>query len=91
MRLINQLSIDNLLGTDWEDQFDVHQLREIYNGYRHGVDVLVYATPRYRGEVMQHLKLILLEKPENINKAIEIANNDEFKCKYKLERLRELH
>lgn len=89
MKLIGQLSIDNLLGTDWEDQFDVHQLREIYNGYRHGVDVLVYATPRYRGEVMQHLKLILLEKPENINKAIEIANNDEFK--YKLERLRELH
>lgn len=40
---------------------------------------------------MQHLKLILLEKPENINKAIEIANNDEFKFKYKLERLRELH
>lgn len=91
MRLINQLSIDNLIGTDWEDQFDVHQLREIYNGYQHGVDVLVYATPRYRGEVMQHLKLILLEKPENINKAIEIANNDKFKFKYKLERLRELH
>lgn len=91
MKLIGQLSIDNLLGTDWEDQFDVHQLREIYNGYRHGVDVLVYATPRYRGEVMQHLKLILLEKPENINKAIEIVNNAEFKFKYKLERLRELH
>lgn len=91
MKLIGQLSIDNLLGTDWEDQFDVHQLREIYNGYRHGVDVLVYAAPRYRGEVMQHLKLILLEKPENINKAIEIANNAEFKFKYKLERLRELH
>lgn len=90
MRLINQLSIEHLLNTNWEDQFDVHQLREIYNGYRHGVDVLVYATPRYRGEVMQHLKLILLEKPENINKAIEIANNDEFKFKYKLERLREL-
>ena len=62
MRLINQLSIEHLLNTNWEDQFDVHQLREIYNGYRHGVDVLVYATPRYRGEVMQHLKLILLEK-----------------------------
>lgn len=91
MRLINQLSIEHLLNTNWEDQFDVHQLREIYNGYRHGVDVLVYATPRYRGEVMQHLKLILLEKPENINKAIEIANNDAFKFKYKLERLRELH
>lgn len=91
MRLINQLSIEHLLNTNWEDQFDVHQLREIYNGYRHGVDVLVYATPRYRGEVMQHLKLILLEKPENINKAIEIANNAEFKFKYKLERLRELH
>ena len=81
MRLINQLSIEHLLNTSWEDQFDVHQLREIYNGYRHGVDVLVYATPRYRGE----------EKPENINKAIEIANNAEFKFKYKLERLRELH
>lgn len=91
MRLINQLSIEHLLNTNWEDQFDVHQLREIYNGYRHRVDVLVYATPRYRGEVMQHLKLILLEKPENINKAIEIANNDEFKFKYKLERLCELH
>lgn len=91
MKLMGQISIDNLIGTDWEDQFDVHQLREIYNGYRHGVDVLVYATPRYRGEVMQHLKLILLEKPENINNAIGIANNDEFKFKYKLERLRELH
>lgn len=91
MRLINQLSIEHLLNTNWEDQFDVHQLREIYNGYRHGVDVLVYTTPRYRGEVMQHLKLSLLEKPENINKAIEIANNAEFKFKYKLERLRELH
>lgn len=90
MKLMGQLSVEHLLNTNWEDQFDVHQLREIYNGYRHGVDVLVYATPRYRGEVMQHLKLILLEKPENINKAIEIANNDEFKFKYKLERLREL-
>lgn len=91
MKLMGQLSVEHLLNTNWEDQFDVHQLREIYNGYRHGVDVLVYATPRYRGEVMQHLKLILLEKPENITKAIEIANNDEFKFKYKLERLRELH
>ena len=91
MKLMGQLSVEHLLNTNWEDQFDVHQLREIYNGYRHGVDVLVYATPRYRGEVMQHLKLILLEKPENINKAIEIANNDEFKFKYKLERLRKLH
>lgn len=91
MRLMGQLSVEHLLNTTWEDQFDVHQLREIYNGYRHEVDVLVYATLRYRGEVMQHLKLILLEKPENINKAIEIANNDEFKFKYMLERLRELH
>lgn len=76
MRLINQLTIDNLLNTDWEDQFDVHQLREIYDGVKHHIDVMIYANPRYHHVIMANLKFVMTAKPECINDALIIANDD---------------
>lgn len=90
MRLIGQLSIDNLLNTDWEDQFDVHQLRQIYDGYKRQVDVMVYANPHYHHRVMKNLKVVMVEKPECINEAITIANNDELTNSEKVQQINQL-
>lgn len=77
MKLIGQLSIDNLLGTDWEDQFDIHQLREIYEGVRQQIDVMIYANPQYHHQIMSNLKFVMTTKPELINDALKIANESD--------------
>lgn len=90
MRLINQLTIDNLLNTDWEDQFDVHQLREIYDGVKHHIDVMIYANPRYHHVIMANLKFVMTAKPECINDTLRIANDDTLTRKEKIQKISEL-
>ena len=90
MRLIGQLSIDNLLNTDWEDQFDVHQLREIYDGVKRQLDVMIYANSRYHAQIMNSLKNILMTRSELINDALKIANEIELSHKEKVQQISKL-
>lgn len=90
MKLIGQLSIDNLLGTDWEDQFDIHQLREIYEGIRSHVDVMIYANPQYHHQIMSNLKFVMTTKSELINDALKIANENELSHKEKIQKISKL-
>lgn len=90
MKLINQLSIDNLLNTDWEDQFDVHQLREIYDGVKRQLDVMIYANPHYHHQIMNGLKNVLMARSELINDALKIANNNTLSRDEKARQISEL-
>lgn len=90
MKLIGQLSIDNLLGTDWEDQFDIHQLREIYEGIRSHVDVMIYANPQYHHQLMNSLKNVLMIRPDLINDALKIANDGALSRDEKVRQISEL-
>lgn len=90
MRLINQLSIEHSLNTNWEDQFDVHQLREIYEGVRKHIDVMTYANPQYHHQIMNSLKNVLMTRPDFINDALKIANDDTLSRDEKVRQISEL-
>ena len=90
MKLINQLSIDNLLNTDWEDQFDVHQLREIYDGVKRQLDVMIYANSHYHAQIMNSLKNVLMTRSELINDALKIANDNTLSRDEKVRQISEL-
>lgn len=90
MRLINQLSIDNLLNTDWEDQFDVHQLREIYDGVKRHIDVMIYANSYYHHQIMNSLKNVLMTRSDLINDALKIANDSALSRDEKVRQISEL-
>ena len=90
MRLINQLSIEHLLNTNWEDQFDVHQLREIYEGTRKHIDVMIYANPQYHHQLMNSLKNVLMMRPDLINDALKIANDGALSRDEKVRQISEL-
>ena len=90
MRLINQLSIEHLLNTNWEDQFDVHQLREIYEGARKHIDVMIYTNPQYHHQLMNSLKNVLMMRPDLINDALKIANDGALSRDEKVRQISEL-
>jgi len=60
MRLINQLSIEHLLNTNWEDQFDLIQQKQLEDGLKQGLQVELYADPRYTGKQMQEIRRAML-------------------------------
>ena len=90
MKLIGQISIENLLNTNWEDQFDIHQLREIYEGVRKRLDVTIYANPHYHHQIMNSLKNILMARTDLINDALKIANDDALSRDEKVRQISEL-
>ena len=90
MRLINQLSVEHLLNTNWEDQFDVHQLREIYEGVRKHIDVMIYANSHYHHQIMNSLKNVLMTRSELINDALKIANDNTLSRDEKVRQISEL-
>ena len=90
MKLIGQISIENLLNTNWEDQFDIHQLREIYEGVRKHLDVTIYTNPHYHHQIMNSLKNVLMTRPDLINDAVKIANDNALSRDEKVRQISEL-
>ena len=39
----NNLNIENLIKTEWFNQFDENQKKEILEGLKNNIDVLIYA------------------------------------------------
>ena len=68
----NNLTIENLMKTEWKNQFDREQLYQIKMELEGDVDVLIYANPAYTRKQMyeiregleQELDVSVYAKPE---------------------------
>ena len=58
----NNLTIENLMKTEWKNQFDREQLYQIKMGLEGDVDVLIYAKPEIDGFDMSRIREKLLLK-----------------------------
>ena len=52
----NNLTIENLMKTEWKNQFDREQLFQIKMGLEGNVDVSIYATPEYTRRQMYEIR-----------------------------------
>ena len=58
----NNLNIENLIKTEWFNQFDKKQRRIIEEGLEKNLDVSIYAKTEYSWEQMEQMRLELSEK-----------------------------
>ena len=63
MKLLNNLSIEQRMNTEWGYQFDPMQCAEILDGARLGLRAEAYANPDYEHAVMKEIKEGLLRRP----------------------------
>ena len=49
-KIYNNLTKENLIKTEWFNQFDIYQQEEIYEGLEENLDVSIYAKPEYSWE-----------------------------------------
>ena len=55
-KIYNNLTIDNLIETDWFNQFHRDQKREIKDGIKKNLDVSIYANPIFTTYQMKQIK-----------------------------------
>lgn len=55
MKLANNLQIEQLLDTDWANQFNKYQLRHIRRGLDLGLEVSIYAKSKLSSEQMREI------------------------------------
>ena len=55
-KIHNNLTIDNLMKTEWFNQFDELQQFEIYKGIRNNVDVFKYAKKDFNYRQMEQIR-----------------------------------
>ena len=67
------LTVDNLIKTEWFNQFDKKQKKLIIEGLQENLNIFLYAKTKYRWEQMAHLKAGLKK-----NLDISIYANPEF-------------
>ena len=67
------LTVDNLIKTDWFNQFDKQQKKLIIEGLQENLDVFLYAKTKYSWGQMAHLKAGLKK-----NLDISLYANPEF-------------
>ena len=65
-KIHNNLNIDNLMRTDWINQFDEYQQQEILRGLKEDVDVSIYATTEFDWFQMRQIR-IGLERKLNVS------------------------
>ena len=56
-KIHNNLNIENLIKTDWFNQFNNNQKEEILQGLKENLDVSIYATPVYHWTQMDQIRL----------------------------------
>lgn len=71
-KVLNNLTIDNLIKTEWFNQFNKEQQEEILLGIKSKVDIFSYAKPEYSSLKMQtkRLQLELGVDSESLEKLI---------------------
>lgn len=63
MKLMNNLSIEQRMNTEWGDKFYPEQRTEILDGARLGINAEAYANPDYAHGIMKEIKVGLLQDP----------------------------
>lgn len=63
MKLMNSLSIEQRMNTEWGDKFYPEQRAEILDGARLGINAEAYANPDYDHGIMKEIKVGLLQDP----------------------------
>ena len=63
MKLMNNLSIEQRMNTEWGDKFYPEQRAEILDGARLGINAEAYANPDYTHGIMKEIKVGLLQDP----------------------------
>lgn len=57
MKLTNSLNVKQLIETEWFEQFDSMQQKHIEEGLLQGLQVELYADPRFTAKQMQEIRL----------------------------------
>ena len=60
-KIYNNLSIENLIKTEWFNQFTYSEQEEIRKGLEANIDVSIYANPKYYWKQMKEIRLGLEE------------------------------
>lgn len=71
MKLMNNLSIEQRMNTEWGDKFYPEQRAEILDGTRLGINAEAYANPDYAHGIMKEIKVGLLQDP-SLEKYIDV-------------------
>ena len=66
-KIYNNLNIDNLMKSEWFNQFNKEQQKEIRYGLEDNLDVLIYAKPEVSWQEMKVIRDELFNK-RKINK-----------------------
>ena len=61
-KIYNNLSIENLINTDWFNQFNNYQKEQIRLGLKDNLNVLLYAKKEFDDKQMKEIRLKLLEE-----------------------------
>ena len=61
-KIYNNLNIENLIKTEWFNQFDKYQQEEIKLGLEDNLNVSVYAKRKYNVSQMREIRETLLEE-----------------------------
>ena len=84
-KIYNNLNIDNLMRTEWINQFNEYQIRKIKQGLRSKVDISWYAKKEFNWLQMEQIRLGLIH---NLNVSIyaktEIRSDKMFEIREKL-------
>ena len=86
----NNLTIDNLMRTDWINQFDEYQIRKIIQGIRNQLDISWYAKKEFNWLQMEQIRLgLLYDLDVSVYAKKEFSSDKMFKIREKLLRERE--
>ena len=61
-KIYNNLTVENLINTEWFNQFNEEQQHWIIEGLENKVDVLVYAKPEMPDSIMEEIFYALIEE-----------------------------
>ena len=61
-RIHNNLNIENLTKTEWFNQFDKGQQKEILKGLKNNIDVSIYAKPEFECGQMRAIRFSLIDE-----------------------------
>ena len=78
-KIYNNLNIENLTKTEWFNQFNRNQHKEILEGLKSNVDVSMYANPEFNAGQMSEIRLGL-KKGLDVSIYANLNFKEEYLC-----------
>ena len=75
-KIYNNLSVDNLIKTEWFNQFDEFQKKQIRTGLEDNLNVSIYANPEFNVYQMNQIRLGLVDNLDVSKYANKDFNSD---------------